>query len=270
MPNKSGYAKINGAWLYYEERGEGEPIVLVHSGLADHTMWDEQMSAFAERYRVIRYDLRGFGRSDLPPGVFSMRADLADLLTSRDAIPAHVVGLSLGAAVALGFAIEYPEHVRSVVAAAPGLMGRHPSGALHEAFDEIEAAEGAGDLDRANELEVRLWVDGPGQPPTRVNPAVRERILRLNRANFARSSDDALPIPLVPGVLSRLGDIRVPTLVLIGDLDLPLSLGSAAALTEGIAGAKQVTFPGVAHLINLEDPTGFNRAVLEFLASVSP
>lgn len=270
MPSKSGYAKVNGTWLYYEEQGEGEPLALVHSGLADHTMWDAQVSAFARNYRVIRYDLRGFGRSDLPPGAFSMRADLADLLTSLNATPAHVVGLSLGGSTGLGFTIEYPDLVRSLVVAAPGLLGQRPAGATRTAFDEIESVESAGDLDRANELEVRLWVDGLGQPPTRVKPELRERILRLNRANLARSSDDALPVPLVPSAMTRLAEIHVPTLVMVGELDLAESRAAATRLTEGIAGAKNLVVPNVAHLINLEDPEGFNRAVLEFLAEATP
>ena len=87
---KSGFAEVNGANLYYEVAGSGHPLVLCHAGIADNRMWDDQFPVFAERYRVIRYDHRGFGQSDLPAGPFSLSEDLFGLLSHLGVASAYV------------------------------------------------------------------------------------------------------------------------------------------------------------------------------------
>src|SRR6266849_9189416 len=109
----AGFAEVNGTKLYYEQMGKGRTIVLVHGGLVDSRVWDEQFEEFAKRYRVIRYDLRGFGKSAEPSGSFSPLEDLRALLGFLKVEQVTVVGGSLGGMIATDFALEYPQTVEA-------------------------------------------------------------------------------------------------------------------------------------------------------------
>src|SRR5215210_1370822 len=110
-----GYVEANGVRLYYQEAGHGHPLVLLHAGVADHTMWDRQIDLFAQKYRVIRYDLRGFGQTAMPPGNFTHHADLDGLLRFLDVDRAYLVGVSLGGSTVIDYALTYPDRVAAIV-----------------------------------------------------------------------------------------------------------------------------------------------------------
>jgi len=260
-------AEVNGAQLGYEMAGAGQPLVLLHSGLADSRMWDSQFEAFARQYRVIRYDLRGYGRSTLPPEPFSHRADLAALLGFLEVERAILVGSSLGGQVAIDFTLDHPELVAALVTVGAGISGSEPSDWLRRLWEEIDALAEQGDTAGAVELELRLWVDGPARTPEQVDSGVRELIRQTNSANMAREAEQALAPsqPLDPPALNRLGEIRAPTLVVVGALDIADKLAQADQLAAGIAGAHKVVMPGTAHLPSLEQPERFNRILLAFL-----
>jgi pimeloyl-ACP methyl ester carboxylesterase len=266
-----GLAEVNGTRLYYELRGEGQPLVLIHSGLATSRMWDEQAWVFAQRHRVVLYDLRGFGRSGMPPGPFSNRADLAALLRFLGVERAVLLGSSMGGQLAIDFALEYPEMVAALILVGAGISGKQPSDYLVTRWAEIDAAATTGDIARAVELELRLWVDGPGRAPEQVDPAARELVREMNTDNFRRApeQEQGQPQALEPPALSRLGQIRAPTLVLVGEHDVPDTLESAERLARGIPGASKLVLPGTAHLPSLEQPEVFNRLVLEFLQEMA-
>ena len=255
--------------IFYEVAGAGPGVALIHAGIADHRMWDDQFSVFAERFRVVRHDHRGFGASSTPDGPFSFRADLAAVLRAVGIERAHLIGTSLGGGVALDFALTYPERVASLVLVAAALGGSQPSEALRERWRAINEARERDGLDAANELELRLWVDGTGRTPEEVDPTVRERVREMNRAVLAREPENEAggePQRLDPPAIERLHEIAAPTLVLVGDRDVPDILANAERLAAGIAGARKVVLPGVAHLPPLECPDEFNRIVLDFLA----
>jgi 3-oxoadipate enol-lactonase len=263
---KTEYAEVEGARLYYEEMGAGHPLVLIHAGIADSRMWDEQFAPFAEHYRVIRYDIRGFNRSVLPPGSSSSTSrDLRGLLTALGVTSAHLVGLSIGGGIAIDFTLQYPESVTALVLVASGLGGQSPSAALRSAEEEIEAALGREGIAVAVELENRLWVDGPRRTPDQMDPTVRERVRQMNTIGYEQPPVTATRERLDPPANGRLGEIRTPTLVIVGDGDVPDVIETAAILERGIAGARKVVFPGVAHMVNMERPAEFNRVVLDFL-----
>lgn len=111
----AGFAPVNGTELYYEESGTGFPLVLAHRGIADHRMWDEQFPVFAEHYRAIRYDLRGFGQSRLVPGSFTHYEDLDSMLRCLGIERAFLVGSVLGATIIIDFAIFRPDVPAAVV-----------------------------------------------------------------------------------------------------------------------------------------------------------
>lgn len=268
MQASSGLAQINDAQIYCETRGDGPPLLLIHAGVADGRMWDPQVDVFAQTYRVIRFDLRGFGRSDMPSGRFANHEDVRALLDHLDARPAHVLGISFGGAIALDFCLAYPGYVRSLILGAPSVGGTEPSQRIRRFWQEEDEALEAGDLDGATELNLLLWVDGPQRQPDQVDPEVRERVRQMQLAIFQKETpDDVEEIDLEPPAAERLAQISVPTLILVGDLDLEEKQELASRLAAKIAGARKAVLPGVAHMLNMERPEQFNRAVLEFLAA---
>lgn len=266
----NGYAPIHNGELYYEVDGQGHPLVLIHAGVADHTMWDAHAPVLASRFRVIRYDTRGYGKSRTQDTPFSNRQDLLDLLDHLQVPAAHLIGISRGGQIALDFTLEHPDRVTALVLVASGMSGwDFPAGqedpAEAAAFEALEAAEQAGDWERLADLETAMWADGPGQSASRIAPELRRRVWRWIYQNNTRTDGKAEPVPLDPPAAGRLGEVRVPTLILWGDLDTKAILLIAPALANGIAGARQVLFPGIAHMLPLEIPDEFNAAVLSFL-----
>ncbi len=263
---EAGFAQTNGARLYYEIVGDGEPLVLVHAGIADRRMWDGQLAAFAGRYRVIRYDLRGFGRSAMVEGPFSHHEDLRALLGSLGIERAFLVGCSLGGRTIIDFALEHPGRVRALVLVGSAVSGFEAGGDPPEQWEDLVAADAAGDLEQVSELEVQIWVDGPYRGPDRVDPGVRDLVRRMNlialRNEELGVGDERQPEP--PAV-NRLGEITVPTLVIVGDLDRQRTVSSADLLEESLPNERKVVTSGTAHLPNIELPEEFNRIVLGFL-----
>jgi pimeloyl-ACP methyl ester carboxylesterase len=263
-----GTAPINGAQLYYEVSGQGRPLVLLHAGVTDSRVWDAQVTAFSPQFRVIRYDLRGFGRSPMPPGRFAHHADLGGLLDFLQVNQAVVIGLSYGGQVALDFALAHPGRVTALVLASPAtISGSQPSDAILQFGEEEEALLAAGDLAGATTLNVRMWVDGPQRTPEQVDGAVRDLVYAMQLHAFSLPvPEDAAIDRLTPPASERLDEVCVPTLILAGELDALGVVELAGQLAAKIPGAQKVILPDVAHMLNLERPEAFNRLVLQFLA----
>ena len=262
----AGFVEIESGKAWYESEGEGPVLVLIHAGVAHSGMWDAQFHAFAEHFRTIRYDLRGFGKSESKSCSFSFRQDLFDLVKALGIERTALVGLSMGGQVAVDFTLEHPELVSAVVPVAAGLSGFHggQSDVEAELESQIMAADEKKDLALLNELELRLWVDGPGQSPERVPFLLRERMREMNGVALSHT-EEIKSRRLDPPAAGRLDEIRVPALVIVGDLDTTGVIEACAALAIGITGARHVVFPGVAHMVNLERPDEFYRTVDDFL-----
>lgn len=268
MTPTTGTADANGATLYYEVAGEGEPLVLVHAGIADGRMWDVQVDTFSQQYRVIRPDMRGFGRSPMVAGPYSHHADLRALLDALEVGRAAFVGCSMGGATVIDFALENPERVEALVLVGSAVGGFEFDEEPPEEWDELVAADEAGDLERVSELEVRMWVDGPRRGPDAVDPGVRDLVREMN---LIALKNEALQLgeelePHAPAA-TRLSQIQAPTLVLVGDEDRPRTLATADLLERDLPNARKTVVPGTAHLPNMERPQEFNRLVLDFLKS---
>ena len=164
----SGHCEVAGGRIYYEVEGDGEPVLFIHAGVANLRMWDQQAAALGDRYRVIRFDTRGYGRTESDHVEFSNRADAAAVLDEVGEVSAHIVGLSRGGHIALDFALEYPTRTRSLAVVAGGVGGYESPSTSTVDWDEVEAWEQAKDWDRLTEFETAYWVDGPGQPRDRV------------------------------------------------------------------------------------------------------
>ncbi len=273
LGEQSGFVPVNGARIYYELTGARAPLVLLHAGIGDRRQWDDQVDAFASRYRVLRYDHRGWGRSDAQPGPVAFHEDLYGVLRALSIERAHIVGVSMGGTFAIDFALTHPQLVDSLVLVGSWLSGLPTEASPQEqaVWQAFEAALAAHDFDRANELEVDLKLAGIYRMPDQVDPGVRQRLLRIHRDAFERLGERELMRPWLkpePPAASRLGEIHAPTLVVYGDLDVPTVPRIAALLAGEIASAQTVVMHGTAHVPNMEQPALFNRLVLDFLAGV--
>ncbi len=267
---QSGFAAINGAAIYYETNGSGHPLVFVHAGVADSGMWDDQFAAFADRYQVIRFDQRGFGKSEPVAGEFAFRDDLLGLLKFLDVKRTYLVGCSIGGGASMDFALEHPDMVDALV-----MVGSGPTGFEFDAPEslliaDIQAADAAKDWDRLAEVETRLWFDGEGRTPDQVDQKARARLLAMNRRAIehgAKGLGKHKP-PMEPNAAQRLGDLHLPVLVVYGDRDEAYIRAAAAHMGEHIAGAQVKLMAGTAHLPNMERPAEFNALLSAFLAGI--
>lgn len=258
--------------LAYELAGtpaDGDPIVLVHAGVADRRMWDPIWARLTTGHRVLRYDVRGYGESLPPSGPWSQHSDLLELLDELGIRRAHLVGASMGAGVAVEAALARPSLVRSLVVAAPGgaIYGDVTDDLRAVWHDEVEALD-RGDLDAAVEVNLRAWVDGPARDAGAVDPDVRAFIGRMQRDAFELPEwdpDDAPESELSPPASARLAEIACPTLVFVGEADRTASLEAAAGLEASLAGAEVIRWPDVGHMLVLERPAEFADRVLDFV-----
>lgn len=267
----TGYADVPGARLYYEMAGEGHPLVLLHGGLVNHGLWDPQFSVFGQRYTVVRYDFAGFGKSGDPAPPYSHMEQLGGLLRRLGIERAHVLALSMSGTILLDFALAYPDLVTAAVHAAGGLSGYTPerfTEAEKDMFDAEEAAWERGDIEEAVDITLQLWTVGPNRKLDQVDPSVCERVREMSLDTYRRGERPP-GTPLDPPAAGRLGEIRIPTLVVHGDEDVAHVAEVADVVVTGVRGARKVVIPGAAHHLNLEKPDEFNRVVLEFLGSAT-
>jgi 3-oxoadipate enol-lactonase len=270
LQTKTGFLSIQGAPLYYEIAGQGETIFLLHAGIADSRMWDAQFATFAQQYQVVRYDLRGFGQSQFPDGPFAHQEDPVALLHALNIEKAHVIGISFGAKVALDFALAYPIMLSSLILIAPSVGGDVPSDLVQKFWLEEEALLQKGDLSAASWLNVRFWVDGPNRRPEQVDASVRERVYQMQYHAFTVPEPEHVQeVSLQPPAIERLSEVHMPTLVLVGDQDLPEKVNLAQKLATQIVDAQLRIIPNVAHMPTMEQPEVFNRLALDFLMAQS-
>jgi pimeloyl-ACP methyl ester carboxylesterase len=262
------FLEVNGKKFYYEMFGEGYPLVLVHAGIADNRMWEPQVHVLAQHYRVLRYDRRGFGKTPMVPGTYSHHHDLYELLKSVNIERAYLVGCSQGSKTIVDFTLEHPEMTDALVLVSPALSGFVFSGEPPRQVQQLEVAEEAGDISLVNELELQIWVDGPMRAPDQVDANLREKVREMNQIALTTPEDLGDEQPLIPAATNRLSEINKPTLIITGDIDTPKTLAAAEYLAQHIAGAKQVSIPGTAHLPNMEKVDEFNYLVLSFLGSL--
>ena len=233
-------------------------------------MWDRQLGAFAEEHRVIRYDMRGCGRSVTSEGApFSHHDDLRGVVLDSLGIErANFVGCSIGAKTVIDFALDQPWRARALVLVCPCVSGFEFDDEPPGEWEELVKAHEAGDLERVSELEVRIWVDGPYRAWEQVDPAVRDLVREMNVIALQTETALGEERPADPPAVEKLAEIRVPMLVVAGELDRLEVNARADLLARSIARAQNVMVSETAHLPNMEKPEEFNRSVLGFLGRV--
>lgn len=246
------------------------PVVLIHAGIADRRMWQPQWSALTARRDAVRLDLRGFGESTRrPAGALSPVDDVIDTLEALGIGRCHLVGASFGAGVAVEVALKRPEQVDSLLLTAPdGSLIAQATPDLRAFFDAERSALARDDLDGAVEANLSWWVDGPHREAHDVDPAVRELVGQMQRQAFQLTAGWGAveEAELDPPALERLAEIQVPTLVLVGALDLDAIVDTARLVTDAIPHARRVDWPDTAHLPSMERPDDFFELLSGWLA----
>jgi 3-oxoadipate enol-lactonase len=260
----SGFADVNGTRLLYEIAGAGPPLTLIHGFGLDMRMWDDQSAALAQRYRVLRYDVRGFGRSAVPgTGRYSHAEDLRALLGYLEIEHTALIGFSLGGGIAISVALADPALVDALIVAGSLLPGRRLSAELGASFGAIWSAGRALGVAAAREL----WLQHPLFAPILEQPGPRARLIQMvsDYSGWEWAHKDP-QIYLAPPPAERLGDIRAPTLAIVGERDLPDFHAIADLIEHNVPGARRVVLPDVGHVVNMEASERFNALVIEFLA----
>ena len=242
--------------LDWEVAGEGDrAFLLIHCGLGDRSFWDHVVPELARDGRVVTYDQRAFGKSPDPAGSFSPAQDAVEVLDAAEVERAVVVGCSYGARVALETALEYPERVeRLVLVSGPGEDDEGLAKQLEKVDDLLEE----GDFDAANAIEVEVWAHGASEDAlawvTAQNRALLERQAELEHE----------PVFAEPDALKRLGEVRAPTLVLLGERDQPSTIRTAKRVAESVPDGRAIDVPAAGHLLGREQPKALVDAVRRF------
>jgi pimeloyl-ACP methyl ester carboxylesterase len=258
--------------LYYETAGKGTPLILAHAAFLDSRMFDAIWERLAKHFRVIRYDMRGFGKSSPVTGPLCRRDDLDRLLTALDVTHAHLVGCSLSGEIGLDLALEQPHRFKSLT-----LVGSTPSGFQLQGEPprhilEMVAALQSGNFDHANELQIRIYLDGEHREADQVDPTLRKNALEMNRIPVSRNTffiSDMQPArPLDPPAITRLESVICPTWIVAGALDHSEILRAADEMVRRIPGARKTIIESTGHVPGYEQPDLFMELLMDFLGNI--
>ena len=269
MSSRTIWIDVPGGRLAAEDEGAGPPVVLVHSAIVNRRSWDDLAPLLVEAgYRVIRYDMRAFGESTTEAVEYSPRADLLAVLDARGVHRVAAVGNSWGAMQVLDTILESPDRFVAFAWVGGGVGGFEGGNTPEEQelLDAESKAEEEGRADDGADLDVRIWVDGVGQPPTRLPAAVRDAVRAMDREIQEPGREFGTNTRLEPRANERLRDLAVPTLAVIGGLDTSGTRKAARRLAEGAPNVTLVEWPDVAHLIGMEVPDRLAVTLVDFLA----
>ena len=266
-----GYIPVKDSKLYYESVGKGDPVILLHAGFLDHEMWEAQVKALKDNYKVITLDMPAHGLSERGVDTFLMKDALLTVMDSLSIQKASWMGLSLGAVVLTDFIISHPDRVNKAILVSPGINGYELKYQLDtfakqyypELVNALEKKDSAG----AAEVFTRYWADGPFRAPTAMNTAVRNYVYNTTLATIYKFKVSGWPRLQRPPAIERIHEISVPLLVIAGDKDIPYILEASNVLVKAVPGSRKIIIPNVAHMLNMEKPNAFNEAVLQFLKS---
>lgn len=256
--------------LAYRDIGEGPPLVLLHGGFVDHRMWDDQIAHFSPRFRVIAPDTRGHGASANASVPFRQTDDLAALLRHLDVGPAVLVGLSMGAGIAVDTALEHPDLVSALVVSGAGTSEpAYEDPWVHAIQAEWARASAAGDV-AAFVAAHLLFVAGPRRAVGDVDPAVVRKVREMVEHTLSKHTGDEPPrLVAVHDTWARAAKLPVPVLAVTGDLDSPDCVRMAERLADTAPDGRTATVDGTAHYPNMERPEAFN-AILEAFVRRAP
>lgn len=255
---------VDGSRLHYQEAGDGPPVVLLHGGWLDLRQWDYEFAALAREFRVVRYDARGYGRSSLGTAPYSHHEDLATLLQKLDIERPQLVALSNGAAIAVEYAIWSPASVRSLAIGCAPMKGHDLGPEFMQGMRAVIRAGVAGDKATCR---TALWDFAPLRVAATI-PAAREQIDRLmvedHEFAYARPGAPARGF-LDPPISLRFAEVTAPTLVVLGDGEMPTLYEQGEMMARDIPGAQLQVIKGAGHIVNLEQPAAYLNVLSDWL-----
>ncbi|MFH1068761.1 MAG: alpha/beta hydrolase [Candidatus Glassbacteria bacterium] len=250
---EKGFAEVNGTLLYYEVAGSGDHIVLVHGNFGDCRYYDSQFEVFARNYRVLRYDVRGYGKSKLPDlGVpYSDFEDLKALMEYLDIPKAHIAGFSMGSGIAVDFVLAYPEMCSSLIPIGPWANGYDSpaTASLWQEFGTIMAAakENGREAALVEVLRAHWW------RPEKVPSPVMDRLKQIcDDYSFWHFSNPDPRLFLDPPAVQQLDRIKVPVLIITAQYDVDACREIADLMEDKIPNSRKVDFAGATHMMLME------------------
>lgn len=258
----SGYINVDGGKLYYEIAGKGDNIVLLHDGMVNCYIWDEQFPLLAKTYRVIRYDRRGYGKSTDPKTQYSHIDDLNTLFTQLKVDKAVVFGMSSGGRLAIDFTLANPEKVKGLVLVGAVVSGFGYTSHMSTRGGHFNAKAMSSDPVKTNRYFImddpyEIYID---------NRKAKEKVMKL--VPFLGRDNNVPTRPAEKTAIKYLSEIKVPTLILVGEYDIPDVHAHAGAINAGIPNSRREIIPQSGHLIPIEQPALFNETVLTFLNKI--
>lgn len=257
----SSYINVDGGKLFYEIAGKGENIVLLHDGMVNREIWDEQFPLLAKYYRVVRYDRRGYGKSSDPQAPYSDIDDLNELFVSLNIDRAILIGMSSGGGCVIDFTLKFPGKVKSIILVGAVVGGYGYTSHMISRGGHLKSPEAMADPAKAASYFV--WED-----PYEIyseNIAAKNKVAEILRRNIHRPFNSQYYKPPDRIAARFLSEIQVPTLVLVGEYDIPDVHSHAGVIHFGILGARREVILNSGHLIPVEQPDEFNRAAFRFL-----
>ena len=268
----SGYANVNGTSLYYEIAGKGEPIVFIHGNFGDHRHWDLQFSELSRKYKVLRYDYRGYGKSALPKTdePYKDADDLKALMDFNGIKKAHLCGLSQGGDIAIDFVLAYPDMVISLIPVGPQVMGMGEEEYSMPSFDTVKVvALKAFELLRnkgAKAATDYLWTGDHVFGRSVVSVITRQALLQMGyEYSWWRYLNKNKREYTFPMAIRKLNEIEMPTLIITAEYDLPLCKDLGDLMAKKIPNAKLLSIKNAGHIMNMDHPGEFNKAISEFI-----
>ncbi len=270
--HQTGFAAINQAQIYYETAGEGQLFVMIHAGIADSRQWNNEFAYFSKHFQVVRYDLRGYGKSAPVDGEFSHFLDLVALLDYLNIDrPIILMGCSMGGGLAMDFALAQPSRVKALIMVDAGPSGLELDVPTPAKFEEAEKAYDQGNFDLVAELDTQIWFDGEGRTSGQVNQTMRQLVYEMDRkvlTHEAKHLGKRIPNAQIPAA-KRLNELNVPVLIIVGKYDTPYMLAATDYMVKNLPHAQKVLVENAAHLPNLDQPDEFQHIVTKFLDDIN-
>lgn len=273
---KSGFADVNGTSLYYEVAGNGEPIILVHGNFGDRRHWDFQFSELSKNFKVVRYDVRGYGKSAVPKSdePYTDRDDLKALMEFLQIEKAHISGVSMGSGIIIDFALNYPEKCLSIIPIGPWAMG-YGSGKYRTMYSDSLNVVFANvsellKLEGPKSATDYWWAGDHHFAKTTIrSKSTLDSLLKMGYEysywGFLNENKRSFTSP---PAIRQLNKIKIPTLIVTAEFDMEPCIEIADIMEKEIEGSKKVSIKGAGHLMNMDKPEEFNKLVKDFINSL--
>ncbi|MGA8675116.1 MAG: alpha/beta fold hydrolase [Candidatus Acidiferrales bacterium] len=258
------FVENQGAKIYWDEKGSGEPLLLIMGLSYPSYMWHRIRPLLAQTHRTIALDNRGVGQSDVPPGVYSielMASDAAAVLDAANVQSAHLFGVSMGGMIAQEFALQYPQRVRSLILGCTAAGGPH---AVHAKPEVLEILMRQGVTPEEAKEAIIPFIYDSGTPHERID---EDMAIRMKWYPTAPGYFGQLQGIIGWDAYSRIAQITAPTLVIHGETDMLIPPANARLISERIPNARLVLIPRAGHIFETDQPALANRAILEYFAT---